>query len=72
MVVWHEKRGYSPNEIVDLFPGISLADVHAALTYYDNRAEIENEFLKAEEWAGWLRANIPSKIAAKVGASAGV
>ena len=52
IVVWHEKRGYSPDEIVDLFPGISLADVFAALTYYfDNQREIEEEFENSEEMA---------------------
>ena len=44
IVVWHERRGYSPDEIVSLFPGLALADVHAALAYYfDNRAEIVKE-----------------------------
>lgn len=63
IVAWHEKRGYSPDEIVDLFPGITLADVYAALAYYfDNRQEIEAEFRKSEEWAEWLKANVPSKI----------
>jgi uncharacterized protein (DUF433 family) len=63
IVVHHEKRGYSPDEIVDLFPGITLADVYAALTYYfDNRLEIEEEFRKAEEWAEWVKTNVPSKI----------
>lgn len=63
IVVWHEKRGYSPDEIVDMFPGISLADVYAALAYYfDNRDEIDADF-RAEQQAGeWLRSNIPSKI----------
>src|SRR5919206_160410 len=41
IVVWHEQRGMSPEEIVYAFPGITLADVHAAFAYYfDNRAEI--------------------------------
>jgi uncharacterized protein (DUF433 family) len=63
IVVWHEKRGYSPDEIVDLFPGITLSDVYAALAYYfDNRQEIESEFRKDEQWANWVKANIPSKI----------
>ena len=44
VVVWHEKRGYSPDEIVDLFPGINLADVYASLAYYfDHRQEIEDD-----------------------------
>jgi uncharacterized protein (DUF433 family) len=63
VVNWHEKRGYSPDEIVDMFPGITLADVYAALTYYfDNRQEIEEEFRKELEWAERIKATIPSKI----------
>ena len=66
IVVWHEKRGYSPDEIVDLFPGITLSDVYAALTYYfDHRQEIEDEFRKADETAAWARENLPSKIPAE-------
>ncbi len=42
IVVWHEQRGYSPDEIVGFFPGLNLGDVHAALAYYfDHREEIE-------------------------------
>jgi uncharacterized protein (DUF433 family) len=26
IVVWHEKRGLSPDEIVDMFEGITLVD----------------------------------------------
>jgi uncharacterized protein (DUF433 family) len=63
IVVWHEKRGYSPDEIVDMFPGITLADVYAALAYYfDNREEIEAEFRKDEEWARFAEANYPSRL----------
>ena len=63
IVVWHEKRGYSPDEIVDMFPGTTLADIYAALAYYfDNRQEIEDEFKKSDERAEWLKTNVPSKI----------
>jgi uncharacterized protein (DUF433 family) len=42
VVLHHENAGRSPAEIADMFPGITLADVYAALAYYhDNRAEIE-------------------------------
>ena len=41
VAIWHEKMGMSPDEIVDMIPTITLADVHAALAYYwDNRDEI--------------------------------
>lgn len=49
VVVWHERRGYSPDEIVSLFPGLAMADVHAALAYYfDHRTEIVDDLLADE------------------------
>ena len=67
IVVWHEKRGYCPDEIVGMYPGITLGDVYAALTYYfDNREEIGDDFRKADEWGAWLRTNVPSKIPAEL------
>ena len=42
VAIWHEKLGMSPDEIVDQYPTITLADVHAALAYYwDHRDAIE-------------------------------
>src|SRR5947199_3817177 len=67
IVAWSEKRGCSPDEIVDMFPGITLADVYAALAYYfDNRQEIEEDFRYADEWAERLKASVPSKIPAEL------
>ncbi|MCI0462583.1 MAG: DUF433 domain-containing protein [Gemmataceae bacterium] len=68
VVVWHEWRGYAPDEVVQMFPGITLADVHAALAYYfDNREEIEGEIRKDEEKAALAQANYPSKLREKLG-----
>lgn len=68
IVVWHEMRGYSADEVVAMFPGISLADVHAALAYYfDHRAEIEELFRKDEEAAKELLIRHPSKVREKLG-----
>lgn len=67
IVAWHERRGYSADEIVDLFPGITLADVYAALTYYfDNPQEINDEIRKGEDLGAWLKAHVPSKIPAEL------
>ena len=67
IVVWHEMRGRSSDEIVTMHPGITLSDVHAALAYYfDNVEEIQDEFRKDDEWATWLKANVPSKVQAKL------
>jgi uncharacterized protein (DUF433 family) len=66
IVVWHELRGYSADEIAGMFPGITLADIHAALAYYfDNRAEIEADFRNDEEWAKFAEPNYPSKLRGK-------
>ena len=63
IVVWHERRGMSPDQIVDMFPGITLADVHAALAYYfDHRQEIEDDFRNDDQCAERGKATIPSKI----------
>jgi uncharacterized protein (DUF433 family) len=67
IVVWHEKRAMSPDEIVAMFPGITLADVHAALAYYfDNRDEIEAEFVKEAELADSLKNRFASKVQEKL------
>jgi uncharacterized protein (DUF433 family) len=68
VVTRHEQFGESPAEIVAIFPGITPADVHAALTYYfDHRTEIENDFHKAEETAEWFKTNFPSKVKGRPG-----
>jgi uncharacterized protein (DUF433 family) len=68
VVVWHEMRGYCVDEIVEMFPGITLANVHAALAYYfDNREEIQQEFRSDEDAAKELLSRHPSKVREKVG-----
>ena len=63
VVVWHELQGKSSNEIVSDFPQLSLADVHAALTYYfDHREEIQRQMREAREFAATMKASIPSKV----------
>jgi uncharacterized protein (DUF433 family) len=42
IAVWHERMGMSPEEIGAAHPGLTLADVYAALAhYYDHRASID-------------------------------
>jgi uncharacterized protein (DUF433 family) len=53
-------RGWSAEEIVRQYPYLSLAEVHAALTYYhDHEAEIDSEL--AEESAEVERLRKESK-----------
>ncbi|MGA2031402.1 MAG: DUF433 domain-containing protein [Thermoguttaceae bacterium] len=72
IIAWHQLRGMGPDQIVDMFPGITLADVYAALAYYfDHRQEIEEEFRKEDRLAEWVKENIPSKIPQELREKAG-
>ena len=59
VAIWHEKLGMSPDEIVDHYPTLTLADVHAALAYYwDNREEIERQIAEGRAESEALRRQI--------------
>ena len=66
---WHERLGLSPAEIVSQHPGVTLADVHAALTYYhDHREEVDADIRANEDMYEVLKSKQPSlleKIAAR-------
>jgi uncharacterized protein (DUF433 family) len=55
--VCHELKGMTPDEILQAYPTITLADVHAALTYYwDHREEIDRHIKDDAEFIESLRA----------------
>ena len=65
--VWHEVQGKTPDEIVSDFPQLSLADVHAALSYYwDNRVEMQRQMTEAEVIVDTMKQKYPSKLNAKL------
>jgi uncharacterized protein (DUF433 family) len=69
IVIWHERVGYAPEEIVSHYPQLTLADVYAALTYYhDHRDEIERYIQEGEELGTTLQRQIPSKLLQKLAA----
>jgi uncharacterized protein (DUF433 family) len=47
--VLHELQGKSPDEIVEIYPTISLSDVHAALAYYYKHSEEIKRDYEAED-----------------------
>src|SRR5437867_2138357 len=68
IVTMYEGAGRSPEEIVEQFPSITLADVHAAIAYYlDHRDEIEAESQRDKATAEKYRAMFPSKLKEKLG-----
>ena len=67
VVIWHEKRGLTADEVVSLFPSLTLADVYAALAYYfDRRDEIEADIQGEGKVVAALKASFPSKLQQKL------
>lgn len=61
--VWHELRRMSPQEIVEHFPHLTPADVHAALAYYwDHQDEIQQQMMSAHQIEEEMRKKYPSKL----------
>src|SRR3954452_314123 len=57
VVLWHERQGMSPTQIVATWPHLTLADVHAALAYdHDHREEIEVDLADGERLFEELKA----------------
>lgn len=67
VVVWHEHKGMTPDEIVSHIPTITLADVHAALAYYfDHIEEIQQEMLAERAYVEEFRRGNPSLLEARL------
>jgi len=67
VVIWHEKVGISPDEIVSQHPSITLADVYAALAYYhDHLQEIRISIETDEEFVRKLQVQTPSLLQQKL------
>jgi uncharacterized protein (DUF433 family) len=63
VAAWHELAGLSPDEIAAAYPGLSLADVHAALAYYyDHRDEIDADIRDDEAFVAKLRGSSPPSL----------
>lgn len=67
IVIWHERMGMSPDEIVSQYPTITLADVYSALAYYhDHFAEIRQQIAEDEAFALEMKAKTPSLLQQKL------
>ena len=67
IVIWHERMGLSPDEIVYHYPSITLADVYAALAYYhDHQDEIRQEIAEGEAFVREVQAKTPSILQEKL------
>jgi uncharacterized protein (DUF433 family) len=60
VAVWHDRMGMTPTEIAATYPTITLAQVHAALSYYyDHREEIRAAIEDEERFVEELKAKSP-------------
>jgi len=67
VVIWHEHQGLTADAIVSQVPGLTLADVHAALAYYyENRDAVREEIRAELAAAGRYQADSQSILPAKL------
>lgn len=67
LVIWHERLGMTPDEIVSRHPSITLADVYAALAYYhDHQQQIINDIEASEALIREVQAANPSILKQKL------
>jgi uncharacterized protein (DUF433 family) len=58
-----ERLGWTPDQIIDAHPHLTLAQVHAALSYYyENQAAIDADLIAEEKLVAELRHQYPSKL----------
>ena len=66
IAIWCVRMGMTPDEVAEQYD-LTLADVHAALSYYfDHREEIDKSIADDEQFVSHLRERTPSKLAAKL------
>jgi uncharacterized protein (DUF433 family) len=67
IAVWHDRLGMSADTIATEY-NLSLADVHAGLTYYYDHQDEINAMIRAEEaFVDAMLQQTPSKLKAKIG-----
>ena len=50
-IVYLQKQGHTPEQMLEKYPDLNLAQVHAALTYYyDHPEEIDAYIVEDEAW----------------------
>jgi CBS-domain-containing membrane protein len=67
IVIWYEHQGLTADSIVSQAPGLTLADVHAALAYYyENldqfREEMRAELAAADRYQPGNQSILPAKL----------
>ena len=59
IVLEYERLGWIPDQICDAHPGLTLADVYAAIAYYyDHKNEIDSAIQSDEKFVNRLRRSL--------------
>jgi uncharacterized protein (DUF433 family) len=62
----YEQLGWTPDQIIDAHPHLTLAKVHDALSYYyENQAELDAILKEEEEFAEEMSRIYPSKLTSR-------
>ncbi len=63
IAIAHTEQGFSPVEMREAYPHLSLAQIYAALAYYhDHKPEVDAEIVEADRYAEELRAQQPNPL----------
>jgi uncharacterized protein (DUF433 family) len=65
---WVERQGMSPDAVINAYPHLNKAQVHAALAYYwSHEAEIQHDIAEDERFVAEMKAKAgPSKLTERV------
>jgi len=63
----YEFGGMTPDQIIEQFPHLNLAQIHDALSYYyENKSELDEAYKKDQLFVNELRKHYPSRLRAKL------
>ncbi|RMH95514.1 MAG: DUF433 domain-containing protein [Calditrichaeota bacterium] len=68
IVIYYEKMNYTPDEIIEAHPHLTLAQIHDALSYYyDHREEIDRQIREERELVEEMKKEFVSVLEKKRG-----
>ena len=63
IAVEYDRLGWTPDEIVEAHPHLTLAQVHDALSYYyEHRMTLDSDIAAGQEFIGYLNKLFPSML----------
>lgn len=67
IAIRYELGGMTPDQIIEQFPHLTLAQIHDALSYYyEHKPELDGAYKKDQMFVNELRKHYPSRLRAKL------